>query len=279
MSKFSYKGETPPKTLVRASCFLQIKKELGSKFLTGDHLVLAGTHALDVPCLIRMGVSTTHISVVEYNKEHAASAQSFNPFIPIQVSNVFDYAHGKKYISAMLDFCSNLTPSMVRDITTMVGESLPVGSVLGLTLRAGRESGYINGAVQSSIVETQHSHGIDSIYFGRVLAFHKEMSNLRTDKGVEHLCSYGYVSNTADTNGNAMVTSVWRVVKGNVAPPNPHKHVDLDSTKKYLDDTFKKKALELWKDSPLLPWYSILNIPLRTFAGWKAHDGMGTYKK
>jgi hypothetical protein len=138
-----YTGDTPAKKIARLAVWTRVRELLGSRFLTGTHVVLLSSEAGDVSTLLGLGVVIGHIIGVDIDPHAIAAAKNKYPDLRClkeDVAAAIERLNGEGLSpsSVFLDFCGPMKPTTVGKAIEVAG-LLGIGSVLILGVKMGRE--------------------------------------------------------------------------------------------------------------------------------------------
>jgi hypothetical protein len=138
----AYRGDSWEKRVARVWYWEIVQQELGPRFSTGTHLVLASQDGGDVATLLAMGVRPDNIVACDTRGDaleaakarHSADVHWFHGDVADAAARV-----GRRAASVFLDFCGHPTESKLATTRLVVDACLGDGTILGLEFARGRE--------------------------------------------------------------------------------------------------------------------------------------------
>jgi hypothetical protein len=142
MAEDTYKGESPSKKMARAKYWRAVKREMGDRFHTTTHVVLASREGGDISALKAFGVADSNIVAVDRVQEAAEACAAKWPGIEVVHGDIADVVEKRKdrVGSVLIDFCGPICAETVLTGRRVL-RALNYKSVFGWALLKGREQG------------------------------------------------------------------------------------------------------------------------------------------
>lgn len=280
-----YKGDTPSKKVARLVIWKRIKELLGSRFLTGYHIVLLSAEAGDVPTLLGLGVDPKKIIGVDHDVHATSLAHARIPQITIERGDVADVAKelsegGFDIVSAYLDFCGSLSDDTVGTAAKVAKYLHPHG-VIAIGLKMGREMGKWAQAVADERAKV--ATGNRTLYLRSDLLTMELLKRGRMYKRVIYpLEFYRYSSKSTGDQKSEMLICLGTISRNDelwIHPEPAARKITRRATYTAIhadERTIAQLAGILAARQE--PAHLLLNIDKKSIPPFRAHHTRGTYK-
>ncbi len=303
MSADKYKGESPAKKMVRLNSWLKTSKELGKKFYTEKHLVLASREGGDISVLLGLGVDPSNIIAVDLVKFAVDSAKEKFPGVVVYHNNITEVAkkYANQFASINLDWCGHASKELLSTTLDVLRFGAQPNAICYLAFLSGREKPKLYAKIQEE--KTWFDNVIDGCPHkkqalnkkdrqkftnvnSRLILVAFALKDLGLNKGVwvDPDAFFYYCSKTSKKNGLPFAVLHGKVRFNRLWSP---KIIDTYFVESSETDV-RKRAIQMHaemkaSESPRLRKHAahfaakLLNIPKSRVVSWASHYSRGTY--
>jgi hypothetical protein len=257
MRIFPYRGESPPKKLVRILFWEEVKILLGPDFYTCNFLVIPSQYAGDVATLAAMGVALHNIYGTDIDKHAIAAAKERYPAANFAHCPFWE-AHkafpqlGRDIGCAFIDLCSPLRSGTIEQVFSL-GQRV---QLMGFEFMCGREAGLLNQALD--LGSSNEPPQVPRLRYLQSIKHGGSYFNIET--------SWCYKSHSSAHFGKSMALGLGTFHR--------RKRINLEFTDVVATwETVRSTCIKNPSYAPL--W----NVSAGTLAAWRAHETRGTYLK